>query len=462
MKQAYLLTFFILLVTSNFAQMVFEKAYGGLDWEFGKSVRQTADGGYILFGNAGPSVNVEQDLYLIKTDMLGNELWNKAFVESENEYGSEVEITSDDGFILCGTDRNGLIDTLILIKTDESGALIWKKQFPAKEGNAIEQTIDGGFVVTGDTIIGSDSIKVLLLRTDANGNMVWSKTYDRGWGGDVKELTDGYIVVASAFTSSTNYDVKLIRTDLNGDTIWTKKFLTSSAGVATSLDITTDGGFVFSDFDNFPVPLGSYHITRTDSLGNLIWMKTSNSNGSHQVRSIQQTDDGGFIFSGVQGYYPDSAYGLALIKFDSTGNLVWKSLFPNGIYGRSVQQTSDGGFVVLDSKEDSTGGTDFYLIKTNELGVATSTEDELLPEIFFELNPRIVNRSFGIKLLLPEVRDVKFSLFDMLGRKVFEKKIISGETYEINCLDFPNGILIAQLFSEHHRIWSGKICLQHN
>ena len=120
-----------------------------------------------------------------------------------DDAGLSVQQTTDGGYILTGYTEDYQNDKVFLIKTDENGNQLWYKIFgPANgdaEGNSVQQTIDGGYIITGS--IESDSYDdVYLIKTDGNGNELWNKTfgdsliYERGYS--VQQTTDGGYILA--------------------------------------------------------------------------------------------------------------------------------------------------------------------------------------------------------------------------------------------------------------------------
>jgi hypothetical protein len=112
-----------LLKTDINGVLLWAKTYGGSGTDIGNASQQTSDGGYIVAGTTDSSSTGKSDIYLIKTDNTGNSLWRKTFGGTNLEYVFSCQQTTDGGYIIAGHTRSfgSGFQNVYLIKTDVIG-----------------------------------------------------------------------------------------------------------------------------------------------------------------------------------------------------------------------------------------------------------------------------------------------------------------------------------------------------
>lgn len=301
------------------------------------SVKQTADGGFIMTGQSPEQTGRDQEICLIKTDSSGNIEWDKFFGGIRKDKGKSVAQTSDDGYIVLGeietseliSDLSNDVD-LILIKTDSKGNKKWDKTFGGEDwefAGSVEQTNDGGFIFCGSTVIDRSNlteIDALLIKTDSNGNLEWERIYgekNEGGANSVRQTKDGgYIVTGEVQFSDVNVDALLIKTDANGTIEWEMAYGGSLYDAGWDVTQTSDGGYlIVGEFQSKSIDL---LVIKTDRHGDQEWYRQFGEDDSDDSGfSVQRTTDGGCIITGgTKSYGPTRD--VWLIKLEGAGDTV--------------------------------------------------------------------------------------------------------------------------------------------
>ncbi|MFQ5906150.1 MAG: hypothetical protein ACE5JA_06210, partial [bacterium] len=317
------------------AVATFERTYGGSGWDGGWSVQQTLDRGYIIAGATPYLGSGKYDVYLVKTDSLGNVLWEETYGEPYEDKGYSVQQTLDGGYVIAGKTYSfggyGVDGDVYLIKTDSLGHLLWERTYGGSEddeGWSVQQTSDRGYIVAGYTgSFGAGYTDVCLFKTDSLGNVLWEKTYggeSTEYGYSVDQTVDGgYVVAGHTRIGAGNYDFYLVKTDSLGNLLWERTYGGSENDRGYSVQQTSDGGYVIAGYtESFGAGSGDVYLVRTDSLGNVLWEKTYGGSRSDAVYDVQQTLDGGFILGGHTYSFTDPWGDVYLVKTDSLGNTV--------------------------------------------------------------------------------------------------------------------------------------------
>lgn len=384
MKLIYaLLLAFCFFSTSG--QVTYQKNYRNTSYLLLLTATETLDGGYVFAGQIGSYASTI-NTYVVKTDSLGNQQWAKIYesLPQSASWAYDVTPTKDGGYVLTGAASDSISTNVYLLKVDDTGKVQWSTKYGSSVGTSwgryVRQTKDGGFIVLGDAIGGTNGIAnngVYLVKTDSLGNLQWTKTYNTlgEWGYFVIEHESNGLYTVGGYSLYANPSVTrgfLMRIDSVGNPIWARGYGQlpfSFYAYAPS----TDGGYFFGGSAyTTPLNYGPY-VLKTDSLFNPIWINEYAHNiSSDGLYRIQRTADGGCLLLGKTDVGTSSMpqINIMLTKIDSSGIAQWSKAIgqPGYEYPRYAKQLNDTGYVILGSSTDASNQTDFCFIKTDSTG----------------------------------------------------------------------------------------------
>ena len=412
------------------------KTFGGIENDRFYSIQQTTDGGYICLGYKTSYGEGGNDVWLIKTNEFGDTLWTKTYGGSKEDYGFSVQQTTDEGYVITGWTESfgsGGYDVWLL-KTDEFGDTLWTKTYGGSgddKGSSVQQTADEGYIITGYTnSYGAGKDDYWLIKTSGSGDTLWTKTYggtedDRSKS--VQQTTDeGYII--TGYTNSFGaggWDLWLVKTNESGDTLWTKTIGGSEQDIASFVRQTTDQNYILIGHTNsYGDGKRDIWLIRIDESGNILWTTTYGGNENEYGYSVRQTTDSGYILSGYSQSYGSGGNDVWLIKTDEFGDTLWTKTY-GGIedeIGLAVLQTNDEGYILAGYTESyGAGNIDAWLIRiAPDEPASVPGEIIYVPKIhrLYQNYPNPFNPFTRIKYCVNEPGHVLLKIYNIKGQEI--------------------------------------------
>jgi len=163
-----------LIRTDAQGDTLWTRTYGGADDDRSYSVQECKTGGFIIAGyteGAGYT-----DVYLIRTNANGDTLWTKTYGGANNDGGYSVQECSSGGFIIAGNTKSfgsGYFD-VYLIRTDSLGDTLWTRTYGGTDydgGSSVQECASGGFIIAGYTTDSYGYYDIYLSRVSESGGI---------------------------------------------------------------------------------------------------------------------------------------------------------------------------------------------------------------------------------------------------------------------------------------------------
>ena len=365
---------------------LFNNTFGDASYDYGRSLIELNDGGYLIAGNTSLLGDNYSNALLIKIDHTGKEMWKRDYTFSSVDRLNMVKELQDGSLVAAGfkISSTNYSKDILVIKTDAQGNLEWQRSYGDAQdetANSIDILIGGGFIISGEVINENTGFSLCyLIKIDNEGGLDWSNTF----GGNQND--NGLSVISTndagfAITGMTrslgdsNGDVWLIKVNSNGEMEWERTYGGDDTEYGRTIQQTVDGGYIIiGQTESFGLGYNDAYLIKTDSQGNEIWSQTFGGQGTDQGRQVVNTLDEGYLISG----YTDSfgtlgGFNFWLVKANSLGELEWQRFYgeQGDDRGLSGIQTSDGGYAIAGYTNSGTSsGSDILFIKTDDNGSA--------------------------------------------------------------------------------------------
>jgi len=463
-----------------FGNVLWAKSNGGISNDWGTNITTDITGNiYVIGSYLSPSIvfgtntltNVgDFDIFIIKYDPFGNELWAKSFGSLSQDYAQSITCDAIGNIYVAGGFASSSITfgsttltnkgqtDIYVVKYDTNGNVIWAKSADGTWGDfvySITNDATGNVYITGkffspsitfgnNTLTNAGFSDMFIAKYDAIGNVLWAKSANaplNSTGNGISTDVAGNVYVTGGFEGSsitfgtitltnisTSSDVFIAKYAPNGNEIWAKSFGASSQDYGYSITNDTQGYIYIIGMYNGVINLGTttlsnagnidIFIVKYDALGNMLWANS------------------------VGGLYND--YGID-ITIDTWGNVCTTGNFNSGVIGFS---SITFGTTILTSG----GGGDAFiaqLVSTTEIN--KNIEQERL--IFFP------NPSTGQFTFNNLQKESVIEIYDITGRLILNT-VTQNTSETIDLSDKQKGVYFYKIISDKNDIKQGKIILQ--
>jgi hypothetical protein len=459
--------------------VTFERIFGSPEGDGAGSIRETADGGFLIVGSVVRLDQEYSDATLTKMDRYGQVEWSQWYGQEEWSEGLSVGIPlPEGGYIAVGSHANSqqrLEPNVYALKTDASGTLVWEKSygksdFRADGGSDIIPAGDGGFLIAGYTQTQQDK-NAYLIKINAAGGVIWEKTYGGAGGEDIDSIKPtadgGFIFVGSTSTNavggSNDFDIYLVKISASGDVIWEKSYGGTDWDRAGGFILTPDGGFLIAGYTaspEFGAVARDAYLLKLDASAVKEWQERYGWEHKDGAAEVIATEDGGYLLVGSSERYYDATFltwrsDLYIVKTDARGKEGWSKTF-GGLQeegAECVRQVSDGGYIISGTTSSYSKDSDIYLLKLRQDGAFTAVETrkpEVPGQFSLEQNyPNPFNDRTMLRYHLAQASPVSLQIFNLRGERIADvvRGVQQAGSYQVpfDARDLASGLYVIRL-----------------
>ncbi|MCB0402027.1 MAG: gliding motility-associated C-terminal domain-containing protein [Flavobacteriales bacterium] len=429
---------------SQGAVATFQKVYGNTGNEQAHSVKQTADGGFIVVGETSSYGAGNVDWFAMKLDAGGNNQWTKVIGSSgvDDGWSISVEQTSDLGYLIVGqtTGFGSIARDPYLVKLSNAGTIQWESRITGNGHDYYRDVLEtqaGEFMLIGTTnSYGAGNSDFFVVKFSAAGNLIWTKTY----GGSITEHAtsiieispNNFVICGSTETyGAGSDDGMLLSIDQNGVVNWTRSYGGTNRDIFESTLLLSDGNIVSVGYtQSYGTGPKSIYAVKTDVQGNVIWSKVYAGLAEDRAVNVQENSNAAILISAVTNSSGFGSDDHVILRINQSGNLLGMKAYGGAsgdelaFWGEPLVVASNSSMMLVGSTTSfGMGGKDIYIIKTNSCSESFCHETNIT---FNESSPAVV-----VTPIVPQVGTG--------GTVVATNSVISSVTFPSTtlCIDTP-------------------------
>ncbi|WFB67002.1 T9SS type A sorting domain-containing protein [Chryseobacterium sp. WX] len=470
---------------------------------------------------SGSKQNNGYDFHLVKLNQQGQEVWEKYFSGQNHDYLSATVTTQDGGFLLAGTSYSGKgLDKkedskggsdIWLIRINEFGDELWQKTLGSssdEEARAVIQTTDLGFFVAGNvqnSVKGYGSKDVWITRLDKSGKEL-SQLIVGGKGLDEVEkmipTRDGGALLGiysrsgvvktnnqqSAISTNTpsdrsatskqsdNFgegDYWIVKLDKNGKVEWEKNFGGKGDDHLRTLALTSTGFIIGGESRSER----SGNKTVGIEEGTDLWLIALNERGEEQwqksynfknrdilmgmsvLHSADDKSSKGILLGGytqAEGRIQTDDETFWMLYLDQNGNEQWRK----HVKGESRQKEErlsdlklnrDGSIILAGTSAEELGKENWKIVKLGDKQV-----DQLIEKYDIKIYPNPVSDYAYVEIGFNDFKEADILLYDMSGRQLQSIKTKNRVT-KINTQALVQGAYLLTIKTDTNKTANAKL-----
>lgn len=456
---------FLMLIPFIFtAQSAFQwdKTFVGSWDDVNPKIIQTNDGNFVFTGviQSGDgdfsATNDTPDLWVIKMDESGEVIWKKNHSVDRHIKGFDIKVTSGGGYIVTATKTQLFTDDEIwIVKLDEFGNLEWEY---TKEGKYYSMPMSIVYAADGNFVIAGYSFQQMLgfyeywsFKLDNSGQLIWENSQEASERLSIVKIleTDGQDLLIIGNTTTDDL-IWLQKLNKEGNILWEKTYDSQFAQAAEDGIIASDGSVLIGGYRYIAGSKFEFLIMKTDENGSIEWERTFGGSEDEFASAVIETSNAGFLIAGraksTDGDVGENNGGpdIWIVKLDMHGQLLWSVNHGSDQPEscNSICLTEDGFMAAGSVRNPATARLNIHIVKYSTDPTNISTNPD--SDLSIELFPNPTYGTINISSNYDGIHHLE--IFNLNGQKVFSKNVMPGNSITLE--NFESGIYEAKIQRE--------------